>query len=708
MKAELPGTMRNLLALLLDSTAEELVRIARSWQVDLQGVDLHQDVSRLYRSMTDPWAFAIAWDSLSQGERIVFDVLSKSEDALPPSDIMRAIVAEQPGLTTEAETAKSVGRLTNAGWMFPDSPELSSLEAPPDRIFVPRELAHLRQRLAPFSTHGAPFGLAADELLDRLDDQELYEIALQLGFRVVPAVAARQDIVAFLAPRLGEPGSVRERLRMLDRAAAQLYAVLERRDGRAYPSEVLDELGLAVPALRRSIHSLANHALLWRGYDRAGRFELVVPEIVLHPRESPPPEYPALEFVDSAKVELPDWMPGYAIAWDLLSLLRDIAEGHGAWKRPGPERNLPTLRRLGKRFWFGQASGNELPPTGYLPFLLLLADSLGLTNPEHAEIVGDSLRDWTRRAFPEQMSRLEAIWRSSANWPEGVGFESLRVWGARWPEFRQTLLDSLSAVEPSGWVTVDSFAERFAVGNPNALGSQFIAAGGHEQGEESADARRRAVIHQAAALTVTTACQWLGLVRVAKTRGRERQVVFQVSDLRSWQSAEQRGGEGSPATSRPLAVQPDFTVLLTQPSPRRIWALTAFSEPEPLDRVTNYRISRASLQQGLSTGLSLGRIVRFLEDESGAPLPQNVAFELGEWAHAYRRVRLRHAIVVEPDDRNSLATIERALREEGGRVERIGPQRLLVIPAPGDPGLAERLEERLRALGQAPQWIGQG
>lgn len=695
--------MRNLLALLLDCTPDELVRIARWWQVDLHGVDLHQDVSRLYRSMTDPWIFAIAWDGLSREERAVVDALAKSDREIPPDELIRVISSQAEDQTN---VAAAIERLVGNGWIFAEQTELPSLEASPGPIFVPRELVHLRRRLREEQKQPSPIELDPDALLDRLDDQELYEIAQQLGFRVIPAVAARQDIVAFLTPRLGEPDSVRERLRLLDPSASRLYAALEQHDGRASPSDLMAEPGLATPVLRRSIRSLARHALLWRGYGEEGRLELVVPVTILRPRHPPPPEQPALEFVDATNVDVSDWMPGYAIAWDLLSLLRDMAEGHGAWRRPAPERNLPTLRRLAKRFWFGQAGGDELPPTGYLPFLLLLADSLGLVNPDHAEIVPDSLRDWTRKSFPEQMARLEAIWRATTGWPEGAGRDSLRVWGARWPEFRKVLMEALSEIAPSSWVTLDSFAERFAVGKPSALGSQFTAAGGHEPSEDSATARRQGVIHQAAALTVTTACHWLGLVRVARMQGRERRVVFQIGDLQSWQAETAAEPTSALATSRALAVQPDFRVLLPQPTPRRIWALTAFSEPEPLDRVTSYRISRASLQQGLSTGLSLNRITRFLEDEAGETLPQNVAFELGEWARAYRRVRLRRAIVVEPDDRNSLATIERALREEGGRVERIGPQRLLVIPPPADPGATERLEERLRALGQVPQWIG--
>src|SRR5579875_1050593 len=292
--------MRNLLALLLACTPDELARIARWWQVDLEGVDLHQDVSRLYRTMTDPWSLALIWDAMSDLERAAVGMLAEAEAEMTAGEAAGRVSALPLGSVNDQVPV--LGELTESGWIFSEQPELPTLESSPRSIFVPRELAHLIGRLRDERKLASPLELEPDALLDRLDDQELYEIARQLGYRVVPAVAARQDMLAFLSPRLGDPDAVRERTRMLDPTSARLFTALEAHRGVVYPAKIHEELTPSTPALRRSIRLLASHALLWRGYDDAGRLQLIVPEVILHPRRPPPPEQPALECVDATKV----------------------------------------------------------------------------------------------------------------------------------------------------------------------------------------------------------------------------------------------------------------------------------------------------------------------------------------------------------------------------------------------------------------------
>jgi len=122
--------------------------------------------------------------------------------------------------------------------------------------------------------------------------------------------------------------------------------------------------------------------------------------------------------------------------------------------------------------------------------------------------------------------------------------------------------------------------------------------------------------------------------------------------------------------------------------------------------VTIYRLTRESVEGGLASGLTLERMVRYLEQESGEPLPQSVAYAMAEWVREYRRVRVRRALLLQPDDQGSLDEIEAALRAGGLRVERLAGERLLVPLPAGDEAATERVEEILRGLGRTPQWPG--
>src|SRR5690606_18124863 len=131
---------------------------------------------------------------------------------------------------------------------------------------------------------------------------------------------------------------------------------------------------------------------------------------------------------------------------------------------------------------------------------------------------------------------------------------------------------------------------------PNALGAHFTAAASYEAGEESPEARRRAVVRLAAAVTLTTAGAWLGLVEVA--RAQRRGTVLRVRPDLGWLVDESLDPPEEPALGgQTLVVQPNFEVLLLRPAPRHVWALSAFTALERLDRVTIYRLTRESVDR---------------------------------------------------------------------------------------------------------------
>jgi hypothetical protein len=138
-----------------------------------------------------------------------------------------------------------------------------------------------------------------------------------------------------------------------------------------------------------------------------------------------------------------------------------------------------------------------------------------------------------------------------------------------------------------------------------------------------------------------------------------------------------------------------------------VWALTAFSELVDLGRLSHYRLTPGSLGAALATGVELDQVVRFLERGSRQSLPQELAATLATWARGYRRIRMRRAVILRPDDAAERPVLLQALREAGWSAEPLGDLAVLVSltteATDGDQG-EEALIGALRAAGHAPRW----
>ncbi|HEX3723903.1 MAG TPA: helicase-associated domain-containing protein, partial [Nitrolancea sp.] len=184
-----------------------------------------------------------------------------------------------------------------------------------------------------------------------------------------------------------------------------------------------------------------------------------------------------------------------------------------------------------------------------------------------------------------------------------------------------------------------------------------------------------------------------------------RRTVFSMTDVGSWLSGRQSSPDVEPELgSHPLSVLPSFEIVLPRPTPRRVWALSAFADLTRLDRVSSYALTRASIGRGLSAGLSTRQIIGFLENQGEEALPQNVAFEIDDWARSLRRVVVRDTVLLEPDSAESSARISNALSAAGLHIEQLSGDRLLVSGTDGASGqdLAGIIDERLRELGHTP------
>jgi hypothetical protein len=149
--------------------------------------------------------------------------------------------------------------------------------------------------------------------------------------------------------------------------------------------------------------------------------------------------------------------------------------------------------------------------------------------------------------------------------------------------------------------------------------------------------------------------------------------------------------------SRPLVVNPDFEVLLLPEGDVNEVAhtLDRFARRVRSDEVTRYRLQREDVERAVVAGMTAEEMLAFLEARARAPVPQNVAYSVKEWAGRVRFARQRDAVLLEVDREDAL---DRALTLEPVKallLARLGPT-VAALRAPlSDP----RVVEALKALG---------
>ena len=193
--------------------------------------------------------------------------------------------------------------------------------------------------------------------------------------------------------------------------------------------------------------------------------------------------------------------------------------------------------------------------------------------------------------------------------------------------------------------------------------------------------------------------RWLGLTDVGGTS--EHTVSFRLNPL----GAALIGGAEPPPEPpvEPLVVQPNFEVVAqVYATPYARFQLGRVAERSASDSAGNrsghateiYKLTKRSIQAALERGITFDEILRFLHEQSGRELPQNVAVSLREWAGQHGQVTLRRGVLLEVEDAALLEQIRRDKRVRMPKVEPLTATAWLVRE-----GDAPELAERLRKAG---------
>nr|MBA2556456.1 helicase-associated domain-containing protein [Chloroflexota bacterium] len=647
------GVVRNLLGRLNARPPGDIPRIAERWQVPLTGTDTRRHVGALYRTMTDVRAARTFHDSLSDDTRAIVHAMALSDARLHTiAELGRRIDRPEKETRAAAIWLFSAGVLAREG----DRQELPVGATP--RLFLPRELEQVFTRVIDEIELGDMQRESLRSLLAILDDGDIEQAASAWGLQVIPGLRGRDELAEDLLRLMDEPERVRRVSGTLTRDAKALWdAVREasEADGGMPYHDALAAAGLLGAGSSRprtpreagrileTLQDVEQRLLVWHSYDNAGNRRLFVPEEIRHPGQrvrtlelKPLTPVPASEVTPDASRH------PHAVAWDLLTVLRDLASHRSPVWQPGEPLARGWQRQIGGRLWL---SDDGTPLEGYPGFLLSLAHRLGLVEPGEKPArssaekgafrprMTDAMRDWRGQPFTVQTGQLRAAWLDHEAWVEGRERDEVEVWGASWPDVRTRLLDVIGSLEDGTWYRQRELALHLAQQHPGLLGSTFTVASARGGDADEGREGRVAKVAQVIGIELESAFRWFGLIEIGIT-GTRRMRVIRLTE--AGRLAHQRA-DVVPADDAPLPGAPEpgpdvpaltlseaGELALNRPAPLNIWSLSAFSDPVSLTPVARYELSKASLGRALDAGFDLDQVVQYLERLSGKPVPEPV------------------------------------------------------------------------------------
>ncbi len=683
---------RNLAGRLNARSESELLRISELWQIPVTGRDRPTIAGQLYREMRDPRTVRDFWEMMSADERLIVQTLSLDDRALEPA----ATIPEIAKLT-ERETERIsdiAGDLYRKGVLgrVGDDAELPVGELP--RLFIPRELSSVFRRVQDEIDAGDISRTPLSALISLIDDVDVERAAEAWLPGIVTGPHTRAELSQLILTAVFQSASRAAAIGGLRGDARRIWDWMESRlpERKTGLDEMLTELKLEssrdISAQRRrsALKDLEERLLVWHSYSAAGLRQLFIPSELTQPAITnsafiEPPD----AILDSEIVSRNSAYP-FAVSWDLITLVRElhsnVDEPVHDFRSGAPHRLMEAQRE----FWNeGRTDGEAL--TGYLSFLAALGreehviDGGGDTSLKP----GPALQEWRSRSFAAQQTRLLWRWSELPVWSEGLALGSVAVEDALWPQFRRKVLSHLATLDTDRWFALDDVAAWITALDADILGPNARVA---TAAAVRADPTGRSMSLSAPALivaeTIRSAMAWLGLVEIGEGRD-GRMVTHVMQTLASMVNAEPLS-EPAPHADAPFAIDETGAIAVFNPSPLRIWGLSAIAVVESFRPDVQYRLSETRFQRALRLGADRRDIVTFLETHSQKPLHPSVLAMIERWASRLRGLLMYGEIVLVPDDRRQGDGIQTLLQEAGWIVRDDGDRLVTTVETMTDLG----------------------
>lgn len=709
--------MKNLLGRLHARSDDQRARIAMLWRVSVFGNDTSQYIGRIYRAMTDIRAVRDSWlrlDDLQQ--RIVRALVPDGATPLSLSELAVAVGEDEEPTREAAVELFFWGILGRDG----DMQELPLGDQP--RVFVPGELMLMFRRVTEEQGAGDVSGYPLRRLLELRDDFEMETTAVKWGLRVIPGLKRRSDLIAEIIEAVVTPGRMERVISQLKQPATAIWRAMQAAEGsEPQPfAEIVERAGLTVTEaplglaiehssrLRGALEALESSLLVNHTWLPDGSRALFIPDELRNP-QSVPVKLPlaAIQPLPEGTVPPIDPVHPFALAWDVMTVVREIAaKGPPVWL---PGKELPThwLRMINSRLWF---RGESEPPPGYAATLLYLGIGVGALEAaprtpgmERAAIkpmLGRNARWWRGLSFAEQTERLRQLWLGAESWIEGRESGEIDIRSADWVRFRHRLLTSVARIDPGEWVLVREASQRLAEQDLTILGDYFEVATGRPETRN-----RKSAIALTIEVELTTAFTWFGFVETQEIGEQGIAMRLTPAAVLAAREIDAMPDTGEPTSGPVLTVNHEGVVHLRRPAPLHIWSLTAFADNEQLQPEAIYQMRPQSIGAALGAGFDLEQITTYLERQSGQAIPDPLETRLREWTAGYKRVKLRRAVSLELDVPLGADELRKVLADAGfDLVQTQGNQVLVMLPDTGDD--ADEAEQRLTTVLRKSGYVG--
>jgi hypothetical protein len=290
---------------------------------------------------------------------------------------------------------------------------------------------------------------------------------------------------------------------------------------------------------------------------------------------------------------------------------------------------------------------------------------------------------------------------------------ALRDWAADPPllKARQLVLDHAAALAPGdGWVSFEALISRirgvdyeflfsrrsggaYYAPHPytsygNRFGFEFENVISEEDGWDKVEANYiRAV--------VSGPFHWMGLVDLGWAGSAEKTPpeAFRLTALGRW--VLNRGPQPEiPAEGGRVIVQPNMHIVALDPVvDATLLTLDRFAERLSAERAVEYRLTRASVYAGQQHGWDVARIRDFLQAQTGADLPGNVARTLEEWQAQHERIVLYPRVTLAYGQPAALDALARHAQAAELVAARLTPQLARLTSATAIPVVVQALGE---------------
>jgi hypothetical protein len=333
------------------------------------------------------------------------------------------------------------------------------------------------------------------------------------------------------------------------------------------------------------------------------------------------------------------------------------------------------------------------PDPTRLVFLRHLARGLGwlrVTDSAHLRPDPGPATDWLQSPSGQQRRILAKAWRDDPTWNDlfhvpGLIPEDTGAWRNDPLLARKAILLYLKACLPDEWYTFDGFVDAIKCvapdfqrpdGDYTTWYIRDAATGAYLSGFESWDGVEGSLIR----FLITGPLAWLGLVDLGAVIPGASPAAFRLAPSgASFLGLADPQPEPEP---EPLALRRDFRVLV--PIARRY---ERFQLARVADRVSSarpeealfvYRLTPASLERARRQGIPVTRVLEFLGQATGAPIPRSVEAALTRWDARGAEARLERAVVLRLASEELMAQATSSPSTRRLIREQIGPKAALV------------------------------